>query len=146
MSQPPPQCIMETDASTIGWGVFWEGEATDRCWSVEEQELHINEQELLAVFLVLKSFLKETVIKAVLIKSDSMAVVAHINKFGGTKSHRLVTLSKQIFGWCMQREIRVIAQHLPGKVNTTADYLSRYLRDRKYWILNPEIFQGINNL
>ena len=98
-----------------------QGEATGGCWNAEEQELHINKLELLAIFLALKSFLKETVIRAVLIKSDSITVVAHINKLGGTKSHRLVTLTKQIFRWCMQREIRHRAQHLRGKVNTIAD-------------------------
>jgi len=56
MSQPPPQCIMETGTSRTGWGAFYQGEATGGCWSAEEQELHINELELLAVFLALKSF------------------------------------------------------------------------------------------
>jgi len=48
-----------------------------------------------------------------------------------------VALTTQILTWCMQREIRLIAQHLPGKVNIIADYLSRYLLDRTDWILNP---------
>ena len=86
MSQLPPQCTIETDASTVGWRAFCQGEATGGCWSMEEQTLHINKLELLAVSFALKSFLKKQVVKSTLIKSDSMTVVAHLNKLGGTRS------------------------------------------------------------
>jgi len=56
-----------------------QNEAMGGCWSAEEQKFHINKLELFAVFLALKSFFKETVIRSVLIKSDSMTVAAHIN-------------------------------------------------------------------
>ena len=105
MSQLPPQCTIETDASSVGWGAFCQGEATGGCWSVEEKGLHINELELLAVSLALKSFLKREGVRSVMIKSDSMTVVAHINKLGGTRSPRLVALTKEIFTWCMERNM-----------------------------------------
>ena len=129
MSHFPPQCTIETDASTVGWGAFCQGEATGGCWSAEEQRLHINKLELLAVSLALKSFLNREEVKSILIKSDSMTVVAHIDKLGGTLSPWLVALTKQIFTWCIERNTRLTftAQQLPGKVNTTADYLSRHI-------------------
>ena len=34
----------------------------------------------------------------------------------------------------------LLAQHLPGKTNIRAYYLSRYLRDRMDWVLNFDIF------
>ena len=92
MSWLPPQCTIETDASTVGWGAFCQGKATGGCWSVEEQTLQINELELLAVSLALKSFLRKQVVKSILIKLDSMTVVAHLNKLGRTRSPRLVSL------------------------------------------------------
>jgi len=52
MSRLPSQCTIETDASTVDWGAFCQGEATGGCWNVEEQTLHINELELLAVSLI----------------------------------------------------------------------------------------------
>ena len=82
--------MIETDTSKVGWGAFHQGEATGGCWSPEEQKLHINELELLAVFYALKSFLKREGCIEVLIKSDNIAVMSHINKLGGTRSPRLV--------------------------------------------------------
>jgi len=48
-----------------------------------------------------------------------------------------------MFAWCLGRQIRIEAQHLPGKANITADFLSRHLRDRTDWILNNDIFRAI---
>ena len=144
LSQSSPHCVIETDASMMGWGAFYQGEATGGCWSAEEQKLHINELELLAVFYALRSFLKKKRGITVLVRSDNIAAVSHINKLGGTRSPPLIAQTKQIFAWCLQRQIRVFAQHLPGKANLTADYLSRYLRDRTDWTLNANVFRVIN--
>ena len=144
VSRPSPYYVIETDASNIGWGAFLQGEATGGCWGPEEQRLHINELELLAVSYALKSFLKREENIELLIKSDNIAVVSYINKSGGTKSPRLIALTKQIFAWCLHRQIRVSTQHLPGKENLPADFLSRLLRDRTDWMLNGEFFKAIN--
>ena len=61
-----------TDASTVGWGTFCQGEATGGCWTAEEPRLHINKLKLLAVSLALKSFLKEEKTRSILVKSDTM--------------------------------------------------------------------------
>ena len=45
--------------------------------------------------------------------------------------------------WCLERNILITAQHLPGSLNTTADAESRTLRDRTDWKLNPIIFHKI---
>lgn len=144
MTRASPQLSIETDASSRGWGAFCQGEATGGCWSSEEQKLHINVLEMLAVFFALKAFLKAREGVSVLILSDNMSVVAHINKMGGTRSQRLVEVTKRMFAWCLQRRIRLQAQHLPGKANITADFLSRHLRDRTDWVLSANIFRAIN--
>ena len=38
------------------------------------------------------------------------------------------------------------AQHLPGKENLNADFMCRHLRDRTDWILNPTLFDLINQM
>ena len=38
----------------------------------------------------------------------------------------------------------MLAQHIPGRLNLTADFLSRFLRDRTDWILNPDVFAVLN--
>ena len=146
MSRISAQVVMETDASRSGWGAFCQGEATGGCWSTEEQKLHINALELLAVFHALKAFLKNREAVSVLVQSDNTSVVSHINRLGGTRSPILVDLTKKMFAWCLERQIRIQAQHLPGKINLRADFLSRHLRDRTDWILNAKIFTAINRI
>lgn len=44
---PPPNIVIETDASCLGWGASCQDEKTGGHWSVEEQKLHINALEVL---------------------------------------------------------------------------------------------------
>jgi len=46
----------------------------------------------------------------------------------------------------MERNISLVAQHLPGVMNSTADRESRARLDRSEWKLSPKIFQKINSL
>jgi len=46
-------------------------------WGSEEQRFHFNEPELLAMLLALKK-----IVRSMLIKSDNMTAVAHINNLG----------------------------------------------------------------
>ena len=64
---------------------------------------------------------------------------------GGTKSPLITAQVKELWSWCLQRKISVKAQHLPGVKNVMADYLSRHLRDRTDWILDPSVFRCLNN-
>ena len=56
--QPLPQVVMQIDASKTGWGATCKGVRTGGAWSKEEQKLHINILELLAVKLALITKLK----------------------------------------------------------------------------------------
>ena len=139
-----PEIEIETDASSMGWGAYCRGDFTGGCWSQTEATLHINALELMAATFGVQAFCKGTQVKSVLLKTDNSTVVAYINKMGGTKSPILVQLAKDLWQWCIQREIHLKAQHLPGKLNFTADFLSRHLRDRSDWILDMELFSMIN--
>ena len=139
-----PQVIVKTDVSCRGWGAFCQGESAGGCWSNEESQFHIYMLELLAVEYAINAFLKTTEVSAVQIRSDS-TVAAYINRMGGTRSQQLTDLTKIIWDWCIQRQIEISAQHLPGKLNVTASFLSRHLRDRIDWILYPDLFAKINS-
>jgi len=65
---------------------------------------------------------------------------------GGTASPRLSLLTKDLWLWCMERNILLQAQHLPGVLNTIADKESRTWSDRSEWKLSPVLFQKINHL
>ena len=45
--------------------------------------------------------------------------------------------------WCMNRDITLVAEHIPGVLDTIADQKSRVMRDRSDWMLNPRIFNKI---
>jgi hypothetical protein len=61
---------------------------TGGCWNAQEAQLHINSLEMMAAFFAIKAFVKERQQISILhvLLTDSMSVVAHINKMGGTKS------------------------------------------------------------
>ena len=55
---PPPDIVIETDASRRGWGAVCQGVRTEGLWSQMERKLHINCLELLAGSFAVKSFTK----------------------------------------------------------------------------------------
>ena len=138
-----PDIQLESDASRIGWGASYEGVQTGGPWSRQEKEYHINCLELLAATLAVKTFLKEQVNKRVLLLIDNQTAVACINNLDGTASAQATTLARQLWMWCLEREILISAQYLPGEENVRADTESRVMRDRSDWRLNPSIFQRI---
>ena len=133
-------------ASLQGWGAFCNGVRTKGPWSPQEQTLHINCLELLAASLAVRTFAKERSGITILLKIDNTTAVAYINRMGGTASPTLSQLTKDLWLWCMGRNILLQAQHLPGALNSIADRESRIWSDRSEWKLNPILFLRINTL
>ena len=52
-------------------------------------------------------------------------------------SPQATTLAKDLWIWCLERNIFLTAQHLPWIENIIADSESRVMRDRSDWKLNP---------
>ena len=134
---------IESDASNMGWGARQSELLMGGRWSLEETSHHINYLELLAVFLALQCFVKHSSGITVQMKMDNVAVVTYINKLGGMHSQALCQLALTIWDWCVQRDVFLVAEYLPGKDNITADRESRSSQDRCDWMLNPQIFQQI---
>ena len=134
---------MESDASNSGWGATNGQDRTGGLWSAVESAHHINYLELLAVFLALKTFAEDLSHRTVLVKSDNISAVTYINQKGGAHSKQLCNLATEIWEWCLTHRITLVAEHLPGIANTIADQESRKTRDRCNWMLNPSIFQAI---
>ena len=73
---------------------------------------------------------------SVLLHTDNMSVVTLSTELGGQSLRPLLTAQEiDLWSWCLQRKITVVAQYIPGPENVTADYLSRHLRDRMDWVL-----------
>ena len=114
---------IQTDASLLGWGSFWVGKSISSGgkWSVEQNGLHINYLELLAIFNTLKVWFSDSQNIHIAIQSDNTCAIACVNNQGSITSVDLDTLSLQIWNWCLCRNIYISAYFLPGSQNIEVD-------------------------
>ena len=149
VSHGPPQYVLYSDSSSKGWGAFNETEniRTGGKWSAIEQEKHINVLELTACKLTLQTFCKEINHKHVRLFTDNTVSCAYINKFGGRKPE-LDTIAREIWFWCLEKNIHLSAAHVPGIDNCEADEESRSVKfnDDTEWSLQPDIFTDIRQV
>ena len=80
------------------------------------------------------------------VKSDNATAVAYLKHFGGSTSDLLNSLSREIWSWCMNRNIWLTVSHLPGSQNIAADYASRHFKDDLEWKLDPNVFGRITKM
>lgn len=139
ITPPAATLFITTDASKTGWGAVCQGHRTNGGWSEDERRLHTNVLELKAAFLALKSFLKNQSPGVACLKIDNTTAIAHMNNKGSTRSACLITLTLELWRWCLGRNIVLSTQHVPGKLNTIADSESRVFKDSSEWKINPQI-------
>ena len=142
-SPPLPGLTLTTDASRSGWGAVLPPLRTSGRWSPADARVHINSLELRAVFLALKDFEDVVLGQSVLVRTDNTTVVAYINHQGGTHSPSLCRLALDLWGWCLPRQIHLVASHIPGQENLLADFLSRGKFLPSEWKLKTSVFQRI---
>ena len=112
-------------------------------WTVTESNCHVNELETPAAFFALKSFCHSMTNCHINIYIDNTTAVSYINAMGGTHSLECNKIAREIWTWCIQRNIWVTAISLPGKENVDADRESRTFNDNTVWSLNENIFHSI---
>ena len=134
-----------TDASLLGWGCFEcnSGKHANGRWNMFEKSNAINYLELLAIFYALQSLYGEHQNEHIHIQSDSVVAVAYINDMGGMASSKMDSLAKQIWQFCIDRNIFVSATHISGLENREADFFSRNFSDSTEWMLKEQIFERI---
>ena len=144
-----PDLELRTDASGTGWGATNLKSSTGGRWNEQESRKArnngINYLETLAAGFGIKSFCANVQNLHVLIRMDNTTAVTYLNNMGGTKSLDCNEAAKNIWKWCMCRNIWISAAHLPGKLNTEADHMSRQFNDRTEWMLNKHMFQQITH-
>jgi len=118
--RPNPSIVVQTDASAKGWGAALGNDETGGRWTSAEATNHINILQLQAAFFALKAFCN-THHTHVQLQIDNTTAVAYINNMGGSKSPLLNTLAKEIWNWCIERDIWVSAVHIAGKLHTGAN-------------------------
>ncbi len=117
--------MITTDASMTGWGAVFEGRPASGEWTGEFLSWHINCLELRAVFLALMNFLPVLGGHHIIVRTENMAVVSHINRQGGSRSRTLDRLAHSLLLWSQDKFLSLRAVHVPGILNLAADFLSR---------------------
>ena len=76
-----------------------------------------------------------------LLTIDNTTAVAYVNKLGETVS---IKLSQGTMALVHEPEFyTLVAEHLPEVLNTNMDQESRVMMDQSDWMLNPKIFNKI---
>ena len=143
---PGPDLVIETDASRQGWGAAMGAVTVRGHWTAVEQEEHINVLELRAVLFAVQALCSTKSNMHLHIKADNITAVAHINKMGGTRSEGCVRVTTELWEFCLQRQLLLSAEYLPGVENVRADALSRTRPDSSDWMLDKELFSHLNKV
>ncbi len=143
---PPVDLTITSDASKAGWGATSNGHTANGQWSPRETEEHINLLELLGAFFGLKALASNQTEVHILLEMDNSTAVAYVNHMGGTHSHKLNSLAKEIWHWALARKIHLSATHIPGRSNCLADELSRQFSDRTEWRLHENVFNQLTRI
>ena len=117
-----------TDASgTIGWGAFFGDELRwiQGKWEPDQADKSITYKELYALATACATWGSNWARMRILIHCDNQAVVDCI-KSGTSHSPAVMTLLRALFLVCAKGGFTISAVHVPGKVNTVADSLSRF--------------------
>ena len=140
LSSLPPELLLYSDASLVGWGAHLLDQHVSGLWTEQERQEHINLLELKAVYLALQAFQHRVAHQSVALMCDNSTVVAYVNKQGGTVSLSLCKLTKELLLWAEANGTTLLARYLPGKSNVVADLLSR--RGQVIgteWSLHPQV-------
>ena len=145
-----PELHIQTDASAHGWGGVWGEQRTGGRWNLQEASHYINCLELLAVLLTIQALCGKFVNLHVRVQCGNTTAVCYINNmggsivnYGGSKSPDCNSVARQIWDYCVERNIWLSASHLPGCENTEADRESWHFNDRTEWKLEPDIYHSI---
>ena len=84
-----------------------------------------NTLELQAIYLGLRHFEHNLRDQEVQISCNNTVALYYLNKQGGTRNERLLSIARHILDWAAFWGVTLRARHIPGKLNTIADGLSR---------------------
>ena len=135
-----------TDGSTQGWGACLNDTTTGGRWSSTEERHHINYLELKAILLGLQSLCKEVTHDHIRVMTYNTTAVAHVRNTGGSHSLPCNDITRQIWEWCLPRNIWVSISHIPVEINVIAAQASRVFDDSTEWKLNLDVFNRIVNI
>lgn len=140
-----PDIIIHSDAAkTGGWGAECQGILTGGAWTSWEETLHINQQELIAADLAVRTFSRANPeAKQIHLMIDNMSALSYIAKMGGTRSPEMIKLAKKMWKFLLENGIMITVEYIPSKLNVEADAQSRQTQDWSDWKLCKQVFHRI---
>ena len=136
-----------TDASMLGYGVFFKGRKFGGRWSASDLQSYgdnINALELKAAHFALLSLKDDLAGKTVCLRMDNTTAVSYINMMGGTHSLSCNAVARDIWHFALSANIGLVAAHIPGKLNVEADLASRdFSNPDTELTLDPDSFSNL---
>ena len=98
---PTPTRVIESDSSLIGYGAHdvTLNQQFSGIWNETDRQEHINVLELIAAFLALQYFCKDSNNTHVLLMLGNTTAVKYISKMGG-RIPKLNRMVKELWQWC----------------------------------------------
>lgn len=130
-----PVTAVYTDACSAGAGGHWGHSWFYLNWEVDCPDalnLHINEQEVLAVAFAAHYWAHHWANKRILIFSDNAVTVSALNK-GTSRNNTVMRFLRYMFWLSAKYNFHITARHIKGTHNDRADTISR-LHERSSFI------------
>ena len=138
-SHGEPELVIYTDASLTGWDCSSVVGRAGGHWSEREKTLHIYVLELTAAWFALKALASEIEGRHIRLMMDNTTAVACVSNMGTNHSIECNTVVRNIWSFCVERDIWVSAAYIPGVKNVEADVESRRLNMDAEWKLNSDL-------
>ena len=75
-----------------------------------------------------------------------ISLIYHLLNLRGTQNKHLIEISKEMWGYLVERTTHLIAEYIPSLRNETADWASPNFQDSSEWKLCPTVFKQICSL
>ena len=133
--------VIESDASTQGWGAMCGGVRTGSPWSTEERQWHINCLEALAAFHAVLCQRQERRYSVAEIGQHICCLIC--KQVGRDSVPQTEQHCKGPVAVVHEQRCILTAEHLLGILNTIADEEYPVMKDRSDWMLDPQVFHKI---
>ena len=138
ISHGKPDFVHFSDASLTGWGCSSVHGRTGGHWGSTEVAVRINAFALKAGLFALQVFANDKCSLHMRLMMDNTTAVACVNKMGTSHLDTCHSVTKQIWEFCITRNLWISAAYVPGVENTAADEESK---KKKTWTLNGNLIQ-----